>query len=219
MKRLPVLLLCFPLLGFACQGAAQTTAEWFRQKKTAKQYLLAQLEALSAFRKCLVEGYALTENGLYSLKGFQERLVQLHQQQYQSLSQVSTPVKSAAVSSGFLPVMSGVLTGLNYFLRQLRFAGQLGIGEIRLVKKIIFLLLRKCYLDLDRFGLIISGNTLMMTDGERLAALQQLSAALQETSWFLGSLIRDVGEMGIQRTRMLQEEQLLSEIERTSALG
>lgn len=219
MKRLPVILLCFPLFGFVSQGHAQTAAEWLQQKKTAKQYLLAQLEALAAFRKCIAEGYTLTQNGLRSLKGLQETLVQLHQRQYQTLSQVSAPVKSAAVSSEFLPVMSGVLSGLNDFLRELRFVGQLGIGEIKLIKKIIFLLLRKCYQDLDRFGLLVSGNALKMSDGERLYALQKLSAALQDTSRFAGSLIREVREMGIQRTRMLQEEILLSEIEKTSAVS
>src|SRR5579863_1538084 len=74
---------------------AQTFAEWFQQGKTQIQYLVLQIEALNAFEKSVKQGYSIAKNEWGAIGNFKDGELALHQNYYNSLSQVNPLVKNS----------------------------------------------------------------------------------------------------------------------------
>lgn len=83
-----LLLACFPP---AVQ--AQNFNEWFRQKKTQKEYLMQQITALQVYKGALKKGYKIVGGGLNVISDLKDGEFSLHKNYFDSLNRVSVYVK------------------------------------------------------------------------------------------------------------------------------
>lgn len=63
----------------------QTWKEWLRQKKTKKEYLLAQIAALEAYGSAIKKGYAIAREGLQDIRQMKDGLSGLHQDHFRGM--------------------------------------------------------------------------------------------------------------------------------------
>ena len=71
-----ILIIIILLAGSFCH--AQTYDEWFRQKKTAKKYLLDQIAALQTYIGYAEKGYSIVTGGLNTIKDIKHGDFNLH---------------------------------------------------------------------------------------------------------------------------------------------
>ncbi|MNJ95276.1 hypothetical protein D3C87_129840 [compost metagenome] len=72
---------------------AQNFNEWFRQKKTQKNYLIQQIAALQVYKGALKKGYNIARGGLNTISDFKDGEFNLHRNYFDDLNQVSPYVK------------------------------------------------------------------------------------------------------------------------------
>src|SRR5688572_5776828 len=88
------------LLLMAQSAKSQTWNEWFRQKKTQKQYLVQQIAALKVYLKYLKEGYTVVKKGMQIVGDIKEGNFNSHKDYFNSLREVNVLVSgSGKVSS------------------------------------------------------------------------------------------------------------------------
>lgn len=73
---------------------AQTFKEWFRQKKTQKQYLIEQIAQYRVYLELLEKGYKITKQGLETVHDIKNGEFKLHKNYIDSLRIVGTQVSS-----------------------------------------------------------------------------------------------------------------------------
>ncbi|CDT07167.1 conserved exported hypothetical protein [Sphingobacterium sp. PM2-P1-29] len=91
MKKILIFILlvgCFPPIVHA-----QNFNEWFRQKKTQKEYLAQQIAALQVYKGALKKGYNIVEGGLNVISDLKDGELSLHKNYFEGLNRVSPYVK------------------------------------------------------------------------------------------------------------------------------
>lgn len=86
-------LLYLLLLLLAGRGQAQTFKEWFRQKKTQKEYLMVQIAALKAYKDQLQKGYNTVKKGTDLISDITSGELSLHTDYFSSLKAVNPEIR------------------------------------------------------------------------------------------------------------------------------
>lgn len=95
MKKLIVLSLLLLCSDFA---SAQKFKEWFRQKKTQKQYLLEQIALLKTYLELTEKGYKIAKQGLTTIGDIKNGEFKLHRNRFDSLSIVKPVISKNNVT-------------------------------------------------------------------------------------------------------------------------
>ncbi|WP_293906167.1 hypothetical protein [Sphingobacterium sp. UBA5670] len=95
MKILLICLVLFSLF-FTQRTYGQTPnfKEWFRQKKTQKEYLLKQIAALEAYINLGKKGYKIYKSGLNSINQFTKGEFNLHNDYFNSLKRINPAIST-----------------------------------------------------------------------------------------------------------------------------
>jgi hypothetical protein len=90
------------LLGFRSEAKCQTFNEWFKQKKTQKQYLIEQIAALQLYLKNLNQGYVVVKKGLNLVGEITGNSYSMDNIYLQSLLHVKTPIKNSQLNNSVI---------------------------------------------------------------------------------------------------------------------
>jgi len=164
----------------ACQLQAQSFSEWFKQKKTQKKYLLAQIAALETYALALEKGYHIAKDGLGSISQLKQRGYLQHQLHFKAMTEVIPAVKNNQRVS-----MIAAMEDRSAALRRRLMAGK----DIRrwLTKEENGSLAAfdreasaEAAKDLAALELLITGKTLEMTAAERISQMEQLYKVVKQ---------------------------------------
>lgn len=174
--------------GMAATAKAQTFAEWFKQKKTQKKYLVQQIEALAVYSGYLKKGYRIATNGLGSISGSLKIENGQHTTYYNRLKTVDGEVKNN-------PMVIDILTWQKNILKRLAVIGQtagLTREELNYLSDVREAVLKDCDNQINTLQNVLHNGNLEMSDAERLALISQVHAGMLDNYRFTSGFTAQV---------------------------
>lgn len=197
------------LLAFAVVTAAlshnhvygQTFAEWFRQKKTQKQYLLQQISALITYRRFASNGYQIAKVGLGSIGRYIGHEYDLHSDYYRRLKTVNTAVKSDPQVKTILARQQDILA----LTSRARSRNGLTLNESQYINQVCAALIGDCDELLTDLQTVINYDKVTMTDEERLRQIGRICRSMQDNYRFARSFNDQLKLYTLQRQQQQKE--------------
>jgi hypothetical protein len=202
-------LCCFLLCVFGLQYVrAQTFAEWFSQKKTQIKYLTEQIAALNASETSLRQGYNMLHSEWSAIGNFKNGEFGLHQDYYNSLSQVNPLVKNSVDLSTIQGEQQSIIGQFN----SIQHLSCLSVSEQRYIAVVQQNVINQCAKDLNDLQAVLSSGELAMTDDERIKRIDHLTAAIKDKYLFTCSFCVQVRLLAIQCNQDNQSIQTLNQL-------
>jgi len=171
MKKLLILFL-FGM--FATTTQAQTFAEWFRQKKTQKQYLIQQITALQVYIGYAQKGYSIAKEGLNTIGELKRGEFNLHTDYFNSLKSVNPKIKQYAKVADIMVMQITIIQGYSKTRRYVRESGAFNGEELDYIMRVLGRLLDDCGNTLGELIAVTTDGNLEMKDDERLERIDIL---------------------------------------------
>jgi len=181
MKKLLILF----LLGmFATTTQAQTFAEWFRQKKTQKQYLIQQIAALQVYIGYAQKGYSIAKGGLNTIGELKRGEFNLHTGYFNSLKSVNPKIKQYAKVADIIAMQVAIIKGYSKTRRQMHESGAFNGKELDYILRVLGRLLNDCENTIDQLIIVTTDGNLEMKDDERLNRIDILHKEMTDKYTF-----------------------------------
>jgi len=180
IKQTACFLIFMCLAGTASVSRAQTWAEFFKQKKTQKKYLLQQIAAFEVYVGYLKKGYQIVDGGLTTIKDISNGEFKLHDAFISSLKQVSPVISKDTRIAEVIALQIGILKSFGA-IKSSRFLSTDNLTYVSLVAEG---LIAECYTDLEELLLVITSGKLEMKEDERLKRLDKIYTSMLDKSAF-----------------------------------
>lgn len=188
------------LLGFRSEAKCQTFNEWFKQKKTQKQYLIEQIAALQLYLKNLKQGYVVVKKGLNLVGEITGNSYSMDNIYLQSLLQIKAPIKNSELSNSIISLEGRIKKRLNILEQRINENNTiLAADESGYLKRVT-----------EKAESILSDQTakakkaliadeVQMTDAGRIQILKNVKNELEDLESFLGQADGELTKVIIQR--------------------
>lgn len=159
---------------------AQTFAEWFKQKKTQKKYLLEQIAALQIYIGYAKKGYELVGSGIQTIRDISSGEFSLHNAFVTGLKKVNPVIRDDIRVAEILEMQVEILSGFS------RLKGLSGLRPDQLVylASVSGAVMAECLADLEELALVISSGKVEMKDDERLSRINGIYSRMTDRSSF-----------------------------------
>jgi hypothetical protein len=201
MKKMLLFLLFF--VSMAGSLKAQTFAEWFRQKKTQKKYLLQQIAALQLYIGYAQKGYQIAKEGLTTIGSFTRWEFNLHTDYFNSLKSVNPEIKHYAKVAEIIALQVKIVQDYNHTCRQINSSNAFSSDELSYIRSVFTNLLDDCEKTLDELIAVTTDGKMKMKDDERMARVDKLYLDMQDKFTFSQSFSNDAQSLAASR---LEEE-------------
>ena len=171
MKKLLIL---FLLTTIVTTTQAQTFAEWFKQKKTQKKYLIQQIAALQVYIGYAQKGYSIAKEGLNAIGDFKRGEFNLHTGYFNPLKSVNPKIKQYAKVADIMAMQVTITQCYSRTRRQVRESGAFNRKELDYIGRVLGRLLDGCENTLDELIAVTTDGNLEMKDNERLERIDVL---------------------------------------------
>jgi hypothetical protein len=159
---------------FATTTQAQTFAEWAKQKKTQKKYLVQQIAALQVYIGYAQKGYSIAKEGLNTIGEFKRGEFNLHTGYFNSLKSVNPKIKQYAKVADIIAMQVTIVQGYSKTRRQMRESGAFNGEELDYIIHVLGRLLDDCENTLDELITVTTDGNLEMKDDERMERIDIL---------------------------------------------
>lgn len=171
MKKILIL---FLLTTIVTTAQSQTFAEWFKQKKTQKKYLVQQIAALQVYIGYAQKGYTIAKEGLNTIGDFKRGEFNLHTGYFNSLKSVNPKIKQYAKVADIMAMQVTIIQGYGRTRRHVRESGAFNGEELDYIMRVLGRLLDDCENTLDELITVTTDGNLEMKDDERLERIDIL---------------------------------------------
>ncbi|MEN5232512.1 hypothetical protein [Sphingobacterium faecium] len=172
---------------FSPAANAQNFNEWFRQKKTQKQYLLQQIAALQVYKGAIKKGYHIVEDGLNLISDVQDGEFSLHKDYFDRLNRVSPYVKQypkiAAISKCYKNIYQIYQQSEKMAASTKSFSAQ----EHGAMRNIWERVIDNCHLLIAEMEKICTDGTLGMSDSQRTEHIDKIFLEMESNLAFAHS--------------------------------
>lgn len=189
---------------------AQTFNEWFRQKKTQKQYLIQQIAALKVYLDYLKKGYKIVDKGLTIVGDIKQGKFDLDIEYLESLKNVNSAVSGSAKVASIVAYQRMIMiefrklkdlsNGSEFFTRE----------EKQYVESVYANMLRESEMSLDELDRVLSDSDFEMKDDERVKRVDALYVDMKDKYVFTKSFSNSTQVLIAQRSKD-QNEVLIQE--------
>jgi hypothetical protein len=174
MKKMMMAAFC---LAGALPGRAQTSAEWFDQNATRKQYNEEQIAELATFIMVAEKGYSIVESGLSTIKGIKAGEFNLHSKFYGSLESINPSIGNMGEIAEIIALQLATAERVNVALARYRQNGSIGTDEVTAVSRVLQAVVNAGLSDMNTLIQIITPGKLQMTDDQRMGYIRELDAS------------------------------------------
>lgn len=184
---------------------AQNFAEFFKQKKTQKKYLLQQIAALQVYIGYAKKGYEIVDGGLQSIKDITGGEFSLHSAFITSLKAVSPVIRKHVKVAEIIEyqIRIGKAFGTVKYSPHLSISNQLYVLSVH--EKVI----NECGKDLEELLLVITSGKVEMNDEERMRRLESIYESMVDKYAFTMDFI---GQVMVMINRAEKEEQFINQL-------
>lgn len=196
-------------------ATGQTFNEWFRQKKTQKQYLLQQIAALKIYLGYLKEGYKIVNKGLTVVGDIKQGKFDLDIEYLESLRNVNSAVSGSAKVASIVAYQRMIMIEFRK-LKDVSDDSELFTQEEKqYIADVYSNMLRESGLSLGELDRVLSNSGFEMKDDERIKRVDMLYVDMKEkysftksfsnsTKLLLGQRAGDKYEVGVQEELVLK---------------
>jgi hypothetical protein len=179
---------------------AQTYAEFFRQKKTQKKYLVEQLVALKVYAGYLKKGYDIASTGLSTVKDFAKGEFNLHNSFISSLKTVSPVIRNNTKVVDIIVLQLEISKAF----RNIRYGDVVSVNIVAYVDEVRAKIMDECDNGMDELLLVITSGKVEMKDDERLQRLEKIYLNMLDKSAFVQGFCNQINIISHQRTKEQQ---------------
>jgi len=185
--------------------SAQTWDEWFRQKKTQREYLVKQITLLQVYLGYLKKGYEIADKGLTTVHNIKNGDFNLHRDFFGSLKNVNPHIANSAKVADIIAFQVYVIRDMRNVNNFCRNNKHFTPEEVRYVAAVYSNMLFLTDASISELLMIIRTNETEMKDDERLMRIDRLYEDMLDKHAFVQSFDNDVRLMAAARERELQE--------------
>jgi hypothetical protein len=193
------LLIGFLLLSNFCH--AQRFKEWFRQKKTQKEYLIEQIAQYKIYLELLEKGYKIAKEGLTTIHDIKNGEFKLHKNYMDSLRIVGTQVGSYKKIEFIESLYSQIKEVTASSQNRLEQSAYLNNEELVYVKGVYGRLLQDCERIIDALKDVTRDGPLSMSDDERFKRIDLFYAQMQSNYSFAKAFSSEAMVLAASRLR------------------
>ena len=132
------------LLSLTKPVAAQTFAEWFRQKATQKKYLIQQIAALQVYIGYVSKGYSIAKKGLNTIQDIKHGDFDLHKNYFSSLASVNPTIKRYTRVADIISLEINIVRQTASVIWYCKESNQLTLSELTYLQNVFDQLLSDC---------------------------------------------------------------------------
>jgi hypothetical protein len=168
-------------------ASGQTFNEWFRQKKTQKQYLLQQIAALKVYLGYLKEGYDIVQKGLNTVGDIKQGKFDLDIEYLESLKNVNSAVSGSAKVASIVAYQRLIMNEFRKLKGQSDETELFTNQEKEYVRDVYANMLRESESSLEELDRVLSSQDFEMKDDERIKRIDVLYVDMKEKYAFTKS--------------------------------
>lgn len=200
MKKILIILsitICFSSVN------AQTPKfkEWFKQKKTQKEYLAKQIALLQIYLGYLKKGYDIASKGLNTIENIKNGDFNLHRDFFGSLKNLNPHIANSAKVADIIAFQVYIIQNIRRVNTFCKNNKQFTPDEIYYVTKVYRNMLFLSDANISELLTIIRANETEMKDDERLKRINKLYDDMLDKHAFVKSFDGDVRMIARERER------------------
>jgi len=201
---------CIIFLLAVLGSAAQTSAQ-----SDEAQQLLLNVEKLAQLKQILSDlkkGYTIVSTGYNTIKNISQGNFNLHKTFLDGLLAVSPAVKKYKKVAEILNFQISIVKEYKNAFNKFKSDSNFTIGEIRYISGVYTNLFDQSVKNLDALVMIITANTLRMSDDERLRVIDDIYNDMQDKLVFLRHFNNSTTILAIQKARERKDTKSLKTI-------
>lgn len=171
-------------------------------QSTEAQQLLLNVEKLSQLKNILKDmkkGYTVISNGYNAAKNISQGNFSIHELFIDGLMLVSPEVRKYRRVADIITYQRDILSEYKRALKRFQLADVFNANELDYLSGVYASLFSQSLDNLDELTMVITANTLRMSDEERLKAIDRIFDDTSEKLTFLRSFNREAGMLMQQR--------------------
>ena len=210
-KAMKKLFIIFSIAMYFSSGDvnAQTFNEWFRQKKTQKQYLIQQIVALKVFLGKLKQGVDIAYKGLNTINNIKNGNFNLDRDFFSSLKNVKPAIRNSAKVADIIAFQIYVIRDMKRVYNFCEHNKNFTPEEIRYIAKVHANMLFLCDASISELLTIIKSDEAQMTDDERLKRIDRIYEDMLDKHAFVQAFGNDTQMLSTDRDKEKMETDLL----------
>mgnify|MGYP001131681213 CR=1 FL=1 len=180
---------------------AQNWNEWFRQKKTQRNYLIRQIALLRVYLGYLKEGYEIADRGLTTINNIKNGDFNLHRDFFGSLTNVNPHIANSAKLADILAFQIHIVQNLKRVNDFCKSNKQFTPEEMRYVTAVYTNMIALVNASMAELLMVVQPNQTEMKDDERLTRIQHMYDETREQHAFTKALDDDLRLIAAERQR------------------
>lgn len=192
---------------------AQTFKEWFRQKKTQKEYLIQQIAALKVYLKHLKKGYDIVQKGLTTVGDIKQGKFGLDIEYLESLRNVNIAVGGSVKVANIIAYQKAIMIEFRKLKDRANESDFLTIDEKKYVGDVYSNMLNESEVSLEELDRVVSDATFEMKDDERIKRIDLLYVDMKDkysfTKYFSNSTRQLISQRAKDEHEILVHEKLV----------
>lgn len=209
MKKLILIVL---FLQMAVGARAQIFKEIFRQKKTQKEYLLAQIAALKVHIEFLQKGYEIANDGLTLIGDIKNGEFKLHKDYFASLKKISPAVSKYVRVKDIVALQVRTYESYVKHYNDARESGLFSKKELDYILGVYVRVLEDCSGLMDQLILMTTAGKLEMKDDERIKSIDGIFKSMQSNYTFSQGFGKDAMIMAVSRKTAINNTATIREL-------
>jgi len=172
------------------------------------QQLILNVEKLSQLKNILADmkrGYEVIAKGYKAVKDIAEGNFSLHEVFLDGLWLVSPEVRKYYKIAEIISYQKDMVSEYKAAFKRFSSGENFSVSELDYVSKVYSKLMEESLDNLDRLAMVITADKMRMSDQERLAAIDQIFADVEDKLVFLRSFNRKTSILNVQRQREKSE--------------
>jgi hypothetical protein len=179
------------------------------------EQLALDIEKLAQMKSILQEmykGYEILSGGYNTIKSIAQGNFNLHSAYLNGLLAVSPSVKNYIRVAGILSNQATLVAEYKSSLKTFSASGLFSASEINYITTVYGNLFDKSLDNLDELVMVLTDNTLRMSDAERLTAIDHIYDDMQDKLSFLRQFNGKTGILANQRQNDIQQSNILKNL-------
>ena len=172
--------------------AAQTWAEFFKQNKTQRKYLIEQIAALRVYADFARKGYGIVKEGTQMIGDLKRGDFNLHDAHFKSLRVVNPTIKKADQVSAIIEMHQAMAKSRAGTFQKVQATKMINATELKLIQQLYANLAAESGKDLEALELLIKDGELELSDDQRISRIDKLYKAMLEKYGFQLQLDRKI---------------------------
>ena len=158
-----------------------------------------QIAALQAYINVAEKGYSLAEKGLLTIRDIKNGEFNLHSSYFSSLAVVSSKVANMAEVWEIISMQASTIRRFSQKLSGYRQNARLQPGEIGYITQVYTNIVSTGQAEITALTNLLTDGALVMTDGERIKAIQSIDADTRQQYRFVESFTNQTDMLALQR--------------------